>query len=546
VACDRSRVRLDPPFFFPGTLTASRLNRYVALKIVTSESNCSGEELKILKHLFKESQQHPGKSYVMTLLDSFEHRGPNGVHECFVFEVMGPSAGSYTRNFLLETAQPSSSSNETRKQFEQHLLMVKSILRQILLGIDFLHTCGIAHSDLQPGNILVSIKDLSLIEESQLAQYDEDGAHFVKVPDSSHERFVRTYKDDRPSDAAELIPPSAKAQKRFHVAELNPPSAKRQKTSRAAENSNSTQGNPSSLVTDSLGLPGELDRPLNEDSKPRYLAMKRPLDNFVDLASPIEVKISDMGGAFFLSSPPETPVTPINMRSPELVLGHPISQDQDIWSFGCLVFELITGRPLFSVDPFDYGTMMDSIEDEDGCAENGDDRKHDIGNGDDKDHPIDFQEDRQGEREADTEQKGNTEKEKNERIDPAIPQDKEDENDFCPDADHLQQFACALRPLPPSILSQWPKASRFFDQNGEAKYVKGVKGDDIPPWYSLEVLFDHEDTVDISAAERAAVLHLIRHILQYEPQKRPSVSELLQHPWFAEADVEDGSGGARA
>lgn len=527
MACNRSRVRLNPPFFFPGTLTAFRLNRYVALKIVTSESNSSGEELKILKHLSTESQQHPGKSYVMTLLDSFEHRGPNGVHECFVFEVMGPSAGSYVRNFPLETAQPSSPSNGSQKQLKHHLLVVKSILRQTLLGIDFLHKRGIAHSDLQPGNILVSIKDLSSIEESQLAQYDEDGAHFVKIPDSSHERFVRTYKDDRPSNAAEL----------------NPPSAKRQKISHAAENSNSTRGNPSSLVADLLSMPGELDRPLNEDYKPRYLALKRPLDDVVDLASPIRVKISDMGGAFFLSSPPEIPATPINMRSPELVLGHPISQDQDIWSFGCLVFELITGRPLFNVDPFDYSEMMDSIEYRDGCAENGDDGKDDIGNETEKDHHAEFREEREGDREADTEQEGNTEKEKNERINPAIPQGKEDENDFCPDADHLQQFACVLRPLPPSIISQWPKASRFFDQNGEAKYVKG---DEIPPWHSLEVLFDHDKPVDVSVAERAAVLHLIRHILQYEPQKRPSVSQILEHPWFAEADVEDGSGGIRA
>ena len=481
----------------------------------------------MLKHLSTESQQHPGKSYIMTLLDSFEHRGPNGVHECFVFEVMGPSAGSYIRNFPLETAQPSSPSNGSQKQSKHRLLVVKSILRQTLLGIEFLHKCGIAHSDLQPGNILVSIKDLSLIEESQLAQYDEDGAYFVKVLDSSHERFVRTYKDDRPGNAAES----------------NPPCAKRQKTSHAAGTGNFTQKNPSSLVADSLGMPAELDQPLREDYKPRYLALKRPMDDFVDLASPIRVKISDMGGAFFLSSPPETSVTPINMRSPELVLGHPISQDQDIWSFGCLVFELITGRPLFNVDPFDYSKMTDSIEDEDGYADNEDDGQDVIGNGDEKDHYAEFREDREGDREADTEQEGDAEKEKNETINPAISQGEEDEDDFCPDADHLQQFACVLRPLPPSILSQWPKASRFFDQNGEAKHVKG---DDIPPWYSLEVLFDHEKPVDVSAAERAAALHLIRHILQYKPQKRPSVSQLLKHTWFAEADVEDGSGGVQA
>ena len=498
-------------------LTAFRINHYVALKIATSESNRSGEELKILKHLSTESQEHPGKSSVMSLLDSFEHRGPNGVHECFVFEAMGPSAGSFIRSFPLESARPDSPSAGCLKH---QLSEVKSILRQILHGIDFLHKNGIVYSDLQPGNILVSIENLSSNEENQVAQYDEEGAHFVKVPDpSSHERFVRTYKDDRLGDARES----------------SPPSAKRQKTSHASDNR-------------------ELDQDLKEDHKPRYLALKRSLEDVADIVSPVRVKISDMGGAFFVTSPPEMPATPINMRSPDLILGHPISQDQDTWSFGCLVFELITGRPLFNVDPFDYSEMVDSLQDEDDYAENGGDVEDDPENGDEKDDHADFGKGGKGDSEANLEWGGNTESEKNEhnetngndeRVNPDNLQDKEDEGGISPqaDADHLQQFACALRPLPNSILSQWPKASSFFSQNGEAKIADG---DNVPPWYSLEVLFDREKPVDVSAAERIATLDLIREILQYEPQKRPSISQLLQHPWFATVDTEDDSGGERA
>ena len=398
---------------------------------------------------------------------------------------------------MLKIAHPSRPLIGPHKQFKYNLLEVKSILQQILYGIDFLHKCGIAYSDLQPGNVLVLIKDLSSIEESHLAQYDEDGANFVIVADSGLNRVVRTYKDDRPSTAAES----------------GSPLTKRQKTSRSAENRNSAQ------------------EPLQEEHKPRYLALKRPLDDIIELSSPIRVKVCDMGGAFFLSSPPEKPITPLSMRSPELVLGHPISQNQDIWSFGCLVFELITSKPLFTVYPLDFNKMMDSSEDEDHCTENEGDGKAVIGH----ENKNKFQTDGEVDRESDTEQQeGNTKKEGNKRRNAAIPHSEEDEDAFCPDDDHLQQFACILRPLPPSILSQWPKASNFCDQNGKAKYDKG---DDVPPWQSLEEFFDYEKPVDVSATERVAALDLIHYILQYEPQKRPSASQLLKHPWFAEADV---------
>lgn len=476
------------------TLTAFRLDRYVALKIATSESDHAGQELEILKHISIEIQQHPGRSYVVTLLDSFEHRGPNGIHECFIFEVMGSSLESYIIDSISKTAPLDFSSNSPQKPFKHDLLEIKSILRQMLYGIDFLHDCGIAHSDLEPGNILLSINDLSSVEESRLAQYDENGAHFVAVAD----KFVRTYKDDWPSIAVES----------------GPPRTKRQKTSHDVENDYSAKESS------------------QDDHKPRYPALKRPLDEVAELASPPRVKISDMGGAFFSSNPPGKPTTPLNMRSPELILGHPISQNQDMWSFGCLVFELITSRPLFTEFPLAFDKDLNSSDDDDFHTENEDNGK-DVMNRNENN----IESGREAEGDVDPEhQEDDTDREGTKSHHPAIPHSQEDEDAPSADDDHLQQLACILRPLPPTILSQWPRASNLFEQNGKAKYDKG---DDAPPYQSLEEIFDHEKPIDVNATERVAALDLIRFILQYEPEERPSASQLLKHPWFAEADGKD-------
>ncbi|KIL85191.1 cmgc srpk protein kinase [Fusarium avenaceum] len=93
---------------------------------------------------------------------------------------------------------------------------------------------------------------------------------------------------------------------------------------------------------------------------PEYLWRAEPLTNFTSIDENLKVKLADMGGAYFLNDPPQKPVTPIGLRSPELVLKGEFNMAQDIWSFGCLIFELIAGRPLFYV----FGPDEDNLDDE--------------------------------------------------------------------------------------------------------------------------------------------------------------------------------------
>lgn len=61
--------------------------------------------------------------------------------------------------------------------------------------------------------------------------------------------------------------------------------------------------------------------------------------------------IIDFGESFEISHPPDDLGTPGSYRSPELILDKKAGRGSDIWALGCTLFEIRTGRKLFS--PFD-------------------------------------------------------------------------------------------------------------------------------------------------------------------------------------------------
>ncbi|KOS37634.1 hypothetical protein ACN38_g11564 [Penicillium nordicum] len=242
---------------------------YVALKILVSEISGSTTELRILRHIIEVAPVE-GTRYITRLLGEFEHRGPNGVHKCLVFEPMGPSV-----NTMVEEL-PQFKPRRRGMKIRYPLQMAKSILKQSLQALVFLHENGIAHGDFQPGNILFTLNDI----------------------DSTPEDLLRQEED-------------------VQSRSISPPVQR---------------------------LDGKQD-----GWAPRYLCVAQPLVPFTCYAEGFKVKLSDMGGAYFFTDPPAKPVTPLGLRAPEFILTGAVDNTVDIWSFGCLVFELITGQPLFCI-----------------------------------------------------------------------------------------------------------------------------------------------------------------------------------------------------
>ena len=68
---------------------------------------------------------------------------------------------------------------------------------------------------------------------------------------------------------------------------------------------------------------------------------------FLDLDSNIRIKISNFSNACYLNHHFSREIQTRQYRAPEIILGINYNETVDIWSLGCIVFELITGDCLF-------------------------------------------------------------------------------------------------------------------------------------------------------------------------------------------------------
>ena len=62
-----------------------------------------------------------------------------------------------------------------------------------------------------------------------------------------------------------------------------------------------------------------------------------------------EVKVIDLGSSCFVTDHLSSYVQSRSYRAPEVILGLPYDQKVDMWSFGCILAELLTGLVLFQV-----------------------------------------------------------------------------------------------------------------------------------------------------------------------------------------------------
>ncbi|KIM38883.1 hypothetical protein M413DRAFT_238944 [Hebeloma cylindrosporum] len=79
-----------------------------------------------------------------------------------------------------------------------------------------------------------------------------------------------------------------------------------------------------------------------------FVSQSLPPPTF-DVLSSCNFKLADFGNAQFVSdkTTDDAIIIPLELQAPEIVLGGEWNESIDIWTFGCLIFTLLTNRTLF-------------------------------------------------------------------------------------------------------------------------------------------------------------------------------------------------------
>lgn len=245
-----------------------------------------------------------GKSeYTVNLIDDFEYTSvKDKKYFCMILELMGMDLFT-----IMEEWEYIS------------LDIIKKLISDLLKGVKHIHKMGYMHTDLKMENLLMRELDPKLqkvinwFNTLKVNEYYKSLLIKPKEYDSWNKAKKQKYKKSIKNKAIKQV------QKEYYdkIVEYI--------TNTWNENENE-----------------------NEEEETHF---PKPIND-------IYLKVSDFGSCYLKDNNVDGSIQTREFRSPEVIIGYDINEKIDIWSIGCIVYELLNGNCLF--DPTKYKKEIDT------------------------------------------------------------------------------------------------------------------------------------------------------------------------------------------
>lgn len=338
-------------------------DKYYALKVQFNEGFKDGcKEIAICRKIKNYMDKNPENFYCIKLIDYFIYEVKNSIgdtikYACTVLELYDLTIGA-----LL---------TKGKHKYGFPIDIVKKILKKIVSTVNILHKyINVVHTDIKPDNIMIKSKNNKhneMIAFFEKSKFREKYQQILLVATKHSEEYNESLNDI----VFELIDNF----NQLHIKNTDP--VNNSITESSSDCSDCSDCNLENSVSD---IESENDNVVHKLNERRQSiddiisdtdeSLKHDLDliydfteilnnkaNSTDKISLIDdeditncqIALIDFGNAYFLNDLTKDEIQARKYRAPEIILDLNYGCSCDIWSIGCIAFEMATGFSLFDV-----------------------------------------------------------------------------------------------------------------------------------------------------------------------------------------------------
>ena len=291
-------------------------SKMVAIKIHHPDSYNDG----VLESDMLEKTEHPN---IMKLLDDFDMSEDGEDYHCSVIELTCGSLYDLIKN------------GNYRNGFDYNF--VRIVVKQVVSAMAALSRIGYMHTDIKPDNILLS----GLSNECQNI--------LNRLKSSEYENLLFKHKSRIIKERKTKIQEIGEVAMRAALTEMFNMKVEQHND----DNDNNSDSYYSNETGDEYYAPNyDHDELFDEDSASDTESVEpQPTMSVANkyMTTPI-IKLSDLGLCIKNNREYHREIQTRYYRAPEIILGHAYNENCDVWSLGCTIYELLTGRILFDTD----------------------------------------------------------------------------------------------------------------------------------------------------------------------------------------------------